>query len=835
MLCVVFCCHMAESKKTPPPKTSKEATSTASVKAQKRTAGTRKSIPSAQNSSSTSQQKRKRVGLKHFVRQHKILSTLLLLMVGVLVASTILIVLFLRELPSPSRLNSPDNFPVSTQIFDRHNTLLYEIFADENRIPIELKDLPPHVYQASIAIEDKHFYQHFGFDFIGITRGLWRTIFKQSLQGGSTITQQLVKNALLTRERTIERKLKEAVLTIATEVLYSKDDILEMYLNHISYGGTSYGIEAAAKSYFDKSARDLSIAEAALLAGLPQAPSRYSPFQSDAKVSKNRQLDVIRRMREDGFITDEQAKQAEEEQLKFALSKTTIRAPHFVFYVKDKLVEKYGLETVEQGGLRVKTTLDIGIQDILQASLSAELAELESLKVGNGAALITRPNTGEILAMIGSKDYFDATAEGQVNVTIEPRQPGSSIKPINLAIAFEERTQTPASMLLDISTCFEQVGNTPYCPKNYDGTFHGPVQQRFSLGNSYNIPAVKTAAINSVPTLLEYAKRLGINTWDKGASEYGFSLGLGAGEVKMVEFAEAYGILANQGVRAPLNPILEISDHTGKMIESVDPQQRKEALKAMSEDESITLREGLSRVLQRAPAYLVSHILLDNNARSGAFGSNSQLVIKDKIVSVKTGTTNSLRDNWTVGYTPELLTMVWVGNNDNTPMNQRLVSGVTGAAPIWNDMMTYLLKDVETAWPEKPQDVISLTVCSLSGLLPNPGAPCPTRNEFFWEGTEPTEMENISKEIWIDPTTGIPPKPGVSWEGLNLQLQRHTVLSDPFTTDYCLDCTRPVNEEGKVQWEQHFIPANHQPNLRPNETEQAADPGQLPAGTPIPQ
>lgn len=726
-----------------------------------------------------------------------------------------------KDLPSPQGIGSPENFAVSTQIFDRNDQLLYEIYADENRTPIKLDDLPPYVYQASIAIEDKNFYNHFGFDITGIIRAARNSLMGDTLQGGSSITQQLVKNALLTREKTWSRKAKEAVLTVATEALYTKDEILEMYLNHIAYGGTSWGIEAAAKGYFDKSAKDLTIAEAALLAGLPQAPSRYSPFQSDPQVSKNRQAEVLRRMHEEGYITKEEEESAREEELTFRLSRTDIQAPHFVFYVRDQLIREYGEEKVERGGLRVKTTLDLALQEVAQASLSAEIKSLERQQVGNGAALITKPNTGEVLAMIGSKDYFDASGDGKVNVTIEERQPGSSIKPINLAIAFENKLLTPASMLLDIPTCFAQVGGSPYCPKNYDFSFRGPVQQRFALGNSYNIPAVKTTAINGVEEVIDYATEMGITTW-KDPSQYGISLGLGAGEVKMIEFAEAYGTLANQGVRVPIVSILEVKDYTGEVLMKNDIEERKQDLKEMTEDEDITELGELKRILHRAPAYLISHILLDNNARQGAFGSNSQLVIPDQVVSVKTGTTNNLRDNWTVGYTPEFMTMVWVGNNDGSPMNRYLVSGVTGAAPIWNDIMSYVLRDQESIWPEKPDDVTNTSICSMSGLLPNPEYPCQTRSEFFWEGTEPTQIENIRKETWIDPTTGLPPKAGESWEGIDLQLQTHTMLSDPFTTDYCLDCTRPVNEEGQVQYERYTIQANfnYDPTVRTDDATQ---------------
>lgn len=745
--------------------------------------------------------RRKRRGLLPFS-----LKWLILLLIPFFVGLVWLLYI-LRDLPSPQQLNAPENFPVSTQIFDRNEKLLYEIYSEENRLPIKLEDLPPHVYQASIAIEDQNFYHHFGFDFIGMIRALKNTFFNQSLQGGSTITQQLVKTALLTQDRTIERKLKEAVLTVAAEVLYSKDQILEMYLNHIPYGGTTYGIEAAAQTYFDKPAKDLTIAEAALLAGLPQAPSRYSPFQSDPQRSKNRQAEVLRRMKEDGYISVEQLEEAKNTELEFALSQTNIRAPHFVFYVKDQLVEEYGLETVERGGLRVKTTLDLDMQEMAQATVAAEIASLKGYKVSNGAAMVTKPNTGEILAMVGSKDYFDATIDGKVNVAIKERQPGSSIKPIDTVTAFELKKQTPGTMLLDIPTCFQQTGQPLYCPRNYDGAFHGPVQQRFALGNSYNIPALKTAYLNGVETFMATASAMGITTWHD-PSQYGISLGLGAGEVKMIDMAQTYGTIANQGVKTPLVSILEVKDYRGKVLESVDIDERKDLLAEMTADEEIDRYGDLQRILHRAPAYLVSHILLDNNARVNAFGSSSQLVIPDQVVSAKTGTTNNLRDNWTVGYTPEFLSIVWVGNNDNTPMNQYLVSGVTGAAPIWHDIMSNVLKDKEPVWPEQPLDIVSKAICSTSGLLPSAENSCPTRNEYFWKGTEPTEVDNSSKEIWINPETGLPPPAGEDWEGLDLQLQRHTVYSDPFTKDYCTDCSRPVDEEGKTVYERYTVPAN---------------------------
>lgn len=711
------------------------------------------------------------------------------------------LIYILRDIPSPRRLTSSENFAVSTQIFDRNGHLLYEIFADENRIPIKLKDLPPHVYQASIAIEDQNFYHHFGFDIIGIIRAMRNTLQGKRLEGGSTITQQLVKNALLTRERSVKRKIKEAVLAIATEVIYSKNDILEMYLNYISYGGTSVGIESASKRYFGKHAKDLDLAEAAMLAGIPQAPSRYSPFGASAEDAKKRQHEVLRRMREDGYITKEQEEAAKNEPLKFAISKTDIQAPHFVFYVRDYLYEKYGAEKVERGGLRVTTTLDLELQNAAQASLSAEVDKLKYARVGNGASLIVKPNTGEILAMVGSKDYFNTKEDGQVNVTIAERQPGSSIKPIMYATAFQNKVLNPGSYLLDIPTCFNVPNQKPYCPKNYDGSFHGPVSIRFSLGNSLNIPAVKSLQLIGVTKFIEQARKMGITSW-QDPSRYGLSLTLGGGEVRMIDLAQAFSVIANQGVKVPLTPILSVKDYRGNELENTNIEQRKADLQEMTDDEDTSEIDGLERVMNRAPAYMTAHIMQDNKAREAAFGPHSKLVIPNQVVSAKTGTTNDLKDNWTVGFTPEFLVIAWVGNNDGSAMNRSLVSGITGAAPIFNDIMSYVLKGHEPLWPEKPSDVLSADTC-VNGFPPsaNSGSePCsPKGQELYWKDSKPSAARYVTKDVWIRPETGQPPQPGESTDGL--VLQNKTILADPFTTEFCLDCARPVNEQGQTIYE----------------------------------
>ncbi len=691
---------------------------------------------------------------------------LIFILVGLAILS-LLIYLF-KDLPSPKKLTS-NQFPVSTLIYDRHNQLLYEIYAEQNRNPIKLQDLPPVIKQATIAIEDKDFYKHGPFDLKGIIRASINIVFKQKLQGGSTITQQLVKTALLSPERTLRRKIREAFLAMLTEFLYSKDQILELYLNHIPYGGTAYGIEQAAQKYFNKHAQELNLAEAALLAGLPAAPTKYSPFGSNPEMAKKRQKLVLQRMVEDGYINQAEADTAFTSELKYAPQQTNIRAPHFVMYVKDLLVEKYGEKIVEQGGLRVKTTLDLELQNFAQEAVTSQISKLKNYQVTNGAALITKPKTGEILAMVGSKDYFDQEIDGNVNLTVSLRQPGSAIKPINYALGLLNG-YTAADMFLDYPTCFSIPGQPLYCPKNYDGKFHGPVQMRFALGNSYNIPAVKMLALNGINSLIATASAMGITNW-KDPSNYGLSLTLGGGEVTMLEMATAFGVFANAGRKIELTPFLEIKDYQENLLEKYEPEKSPPVGQ---------------KVLPEAVTYIISHMLLDNNARSAVFGNNSQLVIPNHAVSVKTGTTDDLRDNWTIGFTPSYLTAVWVGNNDNSPMNPALVSGVTGAAPIWNQIMKFVLKDKPDEWPKKPEEVEGREVCTLITNLEteNKSENCKPRFEYFIKGTN-FHQKIERKKILIDKNTGWPPQEGIT---ANLEEQEHLVGSDVLTTDYCLDC-----------------------------------------------
>lgn len=709
-----------------------------------------------------------------------------------------IIVTVFKDLPSPTKLKG-SSFAVSTLIYDRSGKMLYEIFADENRTPIKLDSLPKHVYQASIAIEDQNFYRHFGFSFQGIARAVKNTIFRNKLQGGSTITQQLVKTALLTPERTIQRKIREAVLTIAVEVLYSKNQILEMYLNHIPYGGTAYGIEAAAQRFFGKSAVDLKLEESALLAGLPQAPTAYSPFSNPEK-AKARQFEVLRRMNEDGYITKEEVDTAFQRELSFAPPTTDIKAPHFVFYVRALLEERFGLQKVEKGGLRVTTTLDLDLQMAAEASVSAQIDYLEKYKASNGAALVTKPNTGEILAMVGSRDFFNNEVDGKVNVTTRLRQPGSSIKPINYVIGLQLKNFTPASVLLDIPTCFQVFGQPKYCPHNYDNSYHGVTSFRSALASSYNIPAVKVLAKNTLESFIASASAMGISSF-QDSSRYGLSLTLGGGEVTMLDMATAFGTIANQGVKKNLEPFLKIEDYQGNVLYEYNPNQTQELLNFFFDEDKADHniigieKGGLKRILNREPAYLMSHILSDDGARSQVFGLNSKLTIKNHTVAAKTGTTNDHKDGWTMGYTPEFLVAAWVGNNDSSPMSS-YVSGISGAAYIWNDIMSFVIKNLPDEKQIEPSGIEGTNVCMLSGLYPVDGQPCQTKYELFWKENMPKEFTAIRKGIWVNKDTGLPafqsfdpnqPPPNTD----NLELREHTIIGDDFAKDFCLDCSWP--------------------------------------------
>ncbi|OGK14906.1 hypothetical protein A3H80_01785 [Candidatus Roizmanbacteria bacterium RIFCSPLOWO2_02_FULL_37_19] len=708
----------------------------------------------------------------------------------IIIVSLVSYTYVLKDLPDPRGLRNYGVIPLSTQIYDRNGKLLYDIFRDQNRTPVKLKNLPVYVPQATIAIEDANFYKHSGISiFGGILRAVKDTLLGNSkrVQGGSTITQQLVKSALLSPERTIRRKLKEVVLAVEIEQLLSKDEILELYLNQVPYGGVSYGIQEAARSYFDKDAKDLGLHEAALLAGLPRAPTTYNPYTNFDR-AKARQKEVLKRMEELDYITNKQRIDAEKKELDIRPPETSIKAPHFVFYVRSILEKEYGKELVEEGGLKVVTTLDYDLQASSEAILKEEVDDIRHLKVTNGALLATRPSTGEILTMVGSVDFF-AEGSGSYNVTTANRQPGSSIKPITYALALEKKIINPASVLIDGPSCFIAEGQPKaYCPGNYDGSFRGPIQVRFALANSLNIPAVRTMAKLGVEEFVASSPAFLIKSL-KDPKNYGLSLTLGGGEIPMVQMAQAFSAFANEGVPRELVAILKVTDKNGKTIyEYKDPNFAKDIHKTLQYPNFL----GISgkRALSKETAFLISHILLDNGARSQAFGTSSNLVIKGKTVSVKTGTTNDYRDNWTIGYTPNFLVATWVGNNDNTPMSY-LASGITGAAPIWNRVMSILLEEQPDLWPRQPEGVVGRQVCSVSGLVPSSASPhegeggCPTRFEFMLRGTENVGAGVIAREfIPVNRDTGFMTKA----DDPSAEMREQTVISDGLSK-YCLDCT----------------------------------------------
>ena len=637
---------------------------------------------------------------------------------AVLIIATV--VFFAASVPSPSELSSR-GVAQATKIYDRNGELLYDIFKDQNRTPIKLEEVPEVVKQATISIEDKDFYKHQGFSIIGLIRGLiYEPLVRQRAQGGSTLTQQLVKNALLTGERSLVRKIKEFILAVQVERAYSKDQILGMYLNEIPYGGTAYGIEAAANLYFGKHAKELDLGEAALLAGLPQRPSVYSPYGTHPELAKERQTEVLRRMNEDGYITKEQLEAAEKEQLVYRTSQDEVgfKAPHFVLYVKQKLIEQFGDKMVEQGGLRVTTTLDFDLQDRAQKIIKDEIEGLARYKVGNGAAVVLDSKNGQILSMIGSKDYFSEDYDGNVNVALSLRQPGSATKPITYAAALQ-KGYTAATVLLDVKTEFPGGADLPqYIPVNYDGQYRGPVQIRYALGNSLNIPAVKTLALVGVKSVLDLGYRMGLTTWEstrENVDSVGLSLVLGGREVRLLDLTSSFTVLANSGVRHEPVSILKVTD------------SKDQLLYEYQEDEG-------QKILDEGIAFIISNILSDNGARTAVFGSNSILNIGGKTIAVKTGTTDEKRDNWAVGYTPTV--GVWVGNNDNTPMDPVVSSGVTGASPIWNKIMRQALANKPNEQFKHPDKVSNVEIDGLMGGKPHGGSPI--RKEYFMGGTEPT-------------------------------------------------------------------------------------------------
>lgn len=608
---------------------------------------------------------------------------LILLLAAILIPATVFIY-YAKDLPRPEKFTEL-SFPESTKIYDRTGAvLLYEIYGEEKREIIPLSDMPDNLKNAVIVAEDANFYSHFGIDLKGIARSILDDIKSGSLtSGGSTISQQLIRSTFLTGEKTISRKVREIVLTLELERRYPKDQILEWYLNEIPFGPNIYGVEAASKTFFGKSAKELSVNEAATLAAVIRAPSYLFPYGSHQDELIQRKNYILDRLAEKGYLSVKDAEASKKEEVKFSQITQSIKAPHFVFYIQDYLFEKYGKDFLEKGGLKIYTTLDWNLQQLAEKDIAAGVARNKKYNGNNSALVAIDPKTGEILSMVGSADWFgesfpkgckpgiDCLFDPKVNVATyqQGRQPGSAFKPFVYATAFEKGFNDK-TIVVDEETNFGIWGGKPYIPRNYDGLFRGPVTLRSALACSLNIPAVKVLAyLAGQHDSLQTAKKMGITTLIQPDSYYGLAIVLGGGEVKLLDITSAYGVFANDGVRVPATGILKIEDTQGNIIEENKKNEK--------------------RVLSQETSRLISDILSDNNARTPIFGPGSPLYFENYQVAAKTGTTSDYRDGWIIGYTPSLVVGVWSGNNNNAAMYREpgiVLSGLT-----WRDFMNQVL------------------------------------------------------------------------------------------------------------------------------------------------
>ncbi len=651
------------------------------------------------------------------------------------------------DLPAPGELAQRAGAFRSTRIYDRNGNLLNETF-DPNegrRVIVPLARISPYLQQATIATEDANFYRHGGVDPVALARALYYAVQEREIvSGGSTIPQQLVKLVFLSPERSARRKVKEAILAAEISRRYSKEQILELYLNEVNYGNLAYGADAAAETYFGKEADELTLAEAALLAGLPQAPAYYDPYTYPER-AKERQGVVLGLMVKAGFITPEEADAAWLEPLTYAPLRFDMKAPHFTLLVRQQLEALLGPEALYKVGLHVTTTLDSRLQAEAQRIVREQVQRLASRHVSNGALVALRPQTGEVLALVGSADFDNVEIDGQVNMALAPRQPGSALKPLVYLTTFMDPGRpvaerwTPGTLVADIQEPFPDGNNPPYVPVNYDGKEHGLVTVRTALANSFNIPAVRALQRVGIPPFLEVARRLGITTLTR--PDYGLSLSLGGGEVPLLELTGAFGVLANQGVRQPPVTIRKIVDSQGNVIcemGSAVPCQPGEA-------------GAGEQVISPVDAFLITDILRDNQARSLVFGLNSPLNL-GRPAAVKTGTTNEFRDALTVGYTPQLVTGVWVGNADNSPMDN--VFGSQGAAPIWNRFMQAALAEEPVVDFTPPPGVEQFEVCADTGAQPSEACPERVKQWFAVDRPPLPPEQDLWRRVRIDKVTG---------------------------------------------------------------------------------
>lgn len=637
-----------------------------------------------------------------------------ILLIFVAVVTTIV---FASALGSKESLMNRNHTGVT--LTDRNDKVFYEFDNARSDTYVPLSDIALFVQKAVVSSEDKDFYKHPGFSIVGIGNAIYQNIIRAGGGGGgSTITQQLVTSAMLSKDdRSPLRKYQELILSLEVERRYSKNEILEMYLNSVYFGEGAFGIEDAAQTYFGKSAKDLDNAQAAILIGLLPAPSAYSPISGSMDMAKARQKYVLNRMKQDGVINADQEKAAIAEELTFQKpAEDTTQAPHFALMVKQWLEEKYGEEQVARSGYKVKTTLDLNDQSMTEAAVKKQVDKLSSSNVTNGAAVIIDPKSGDVLALVGSADWNNET-NGKLNMATATRQPGSSFKPFVYGTGIQNREMTAATIFADVAKDFGG-----YKPKDYDGRYRGDVTLRRALANSLNIPAVEAMQTTGIDAVIQNAKKAGLTTLDKTADEYGLPLALGSGQARLTEMTNAYAAFANEGKKNDLQLVISITDKNDKQI-------YKQQIKSTD-------------VWSPGTAYIVSSILSDNSARAETFGS-SLTVASNRPVAVKTGTTEDYRDAWTIGYTPSLAVGVWIGNNDNAPMSS--VAGSSGAAPIWVSLMRQILQGSDIEKFTQPSTVVSRDVCSDNGALAQ-NAGDNTYTEYFLSGTLPTATCNESKK-----------------------------------------------------------------------------------------
>jgi len=669
-----------------------------------------------------------------------------------------------RDLPPVDQIFSKSVFQ-STLIFDRKGRLLYEMFDPQGgrRTLVRLQDIPQSLVDATLSTEDSNFYTNPGVDAPSIVRALVQdVIFHQTMSGASTITQQLVRNVLMTpqerQSRSLSRKVEEAILAYRVTQTYSKDEILERYLNEIYYGNLAYGVEAASEAYFDKPVQKLTLAESALIAGLPQAPAIYDPYQNP-KAAKARQEDVLNLMAKHGYISQEQADAAAAEPLNFHTAPSQIEAPHFTLYVRSLLEQRYSRQQLYESGLRVYTSLDLDLQHDAEQIAQQRLSTLKQYNANNAALVAIDPRTGEILAMLGSVNFWDNAIQGQINMTLAERQPGSTLKPFTYLYAFEHNLAAPATILQDAPVQYSMgPGKPPYRPRNADGKFRGPVTVRNALGNSLNIPAVEMLSKIGVGALLSTVHAFGITSLHQSPDYYGLGLTLGDGPVKLVDLSYAYAGLANEGQqfgepvadpqadRAKLEPvsILKVTDAQGKVLSEYKPSA------------------GV-RVASAPATWLISDILADDAARAEEFGPHSYLELS-RPAAVKTGTTEQFRDSWAIGYTPQLVVGVWVGNANDRPMDN--VFGARGAGFIWHEFMDKALAATPPTPFAQPPGLVRAAVDAQTGLQPVPGRP--TITDWFIGGTLPAQSAPVPTPT---PGPATPtPSPVPTWTPLPTQV-----------------------------------------------------------------